>query len=104
VIIEHIMYILHILHIWNSYTDACLSLRPQVSTIAWPFSKQLLAAWYSLTDEEPVEILSCSDIPVLTAFMEGVFRQFQGGRAPVRVCHAKGQGIFPDGTFSSRLS
>ncbi len=27
------------------------------------------AAWYSLTDEEIEEILSCSNIPVLTAYI-----------------------------------
>ncbi len=31
-------------------------------------------AWYSLTDEELPEILAFSDIPVLTAYIDGVFR------------------------------
>ncbi len=74
-IIEHILYILHILHIWNYYFDACLC--PQVMTIAWPFTKQLLGILSeSLTAEaeELAKILACSDIPVLTAYIDGVFR------------------------------
>ena len=38
------------------------------------------AAEYSLTDEDFEEILSCSDVPVLTAYNDGLFR------AAVRVC------------------
>ena len=32
------------------------------------------AAHYSLTDAELAEILSCSDVPVLTAYIDGLFR------------------------------
>ena len=32
------------------------------------------AAEYSLTDEVLEEILSCSDVPVLTAYIDGLFR------------------------------
>jgi hypothetical protein len=32
------------------------------------------AAWYSLTDEKLAEILVCRDIPVLTAYIDGVFK------------------------------
>jgi hypothetical protein len=32
------------------------------------------AAWYSLTDEELEEILSCSNTPVLTAYVDGASR------------------------------
>ena len=32
------------------------------------------AAHYSLTDAELDEILSCSDVPVLTAYIDGLFR------------------------------
>ncbi len=32
------------------------------------------AAHYSLTDAELEEILSCGDVPVLTAYIDGLFR------------------------------
>ncbi len=32
------------------------------------------AAEYSLTDDDLEEILSCSDGPVLTAYIDGIFR------------------------------
>jgi hypothetical protein len=70
VIIEHILYILHILHIWNYDTDACLVSSGYDDHMAI----YKAAAWYSLTDEELAEILACSDIPVLTAYIDGVFR------------------------------
>ncbi len=32
------------------------------------------AAWYALTDKELDEILSCSELPVLEAYLETLFR------------------------------
>jgi hypothetical protein len=70
VTIEHILYILHILHIWNTYADVCLS-----SGFDDCMAIFKAAAWYSLTDEEREEILSCSDILFLTAYVDSVFRE-----------------------------
>jgi hypothetical protein len=59
------------------------------------------AAEYYLTAAELEEILSCSDVPVLTAYIDGLFR------AAVRlwkfVMPREAKDLFPDGSFSSSL-
>ncbi len=92
-IIEHIMYIMHILHIWKSFKlffrcvlvlvkeRVCVCVRERERErggVPSGFDDRMAifkaAADYSLTDDELEEILSYSDVPVLTAYIDGIFR------------------------------
>ncbi len=47
------------------------------------------AAYYALTDEEPEEILSCDNEPVIKAYVVGLLNDsVPGGLPSLEVCHA----------------
>jgi hypothetical protein len=62
------------------------------------------AVWYSFTDEELAEILSCINIPVLTAYIDCVFSMALRLWKFIMPREAEARGCLPGGRFSSCFS